>query len=231
MALLGSLLVRDESVGGAWARAGATRPFIAAVLDGLGGHQGGDQASARVARRLATSVGRWALDVTAAELGEGMRGALGDARRELAEAGARDEGMAGAGTTCTALLVADSAFVLVHVGDSRCYRRRDGVWKQMTSDHALVVPDASGARVARLTHAVGGGVGELPNDLVTDLTGMCFPGDVYLLVTDGVVAAVGNDAELEPVLDAHDAQGVLDRALARGDAPDNATAVRLEIIE
>jgi serine/threonine protein phosphatase PrpC len=53
---------------------------------------------------------------------------------------------------------------------------------------------------------------------------------VYLLVTDGVRAAVGNDAALEALLEAPDAQGVLDLALAGG-GPDNATAVRLELTE
>lgn len=230
IAVLGARTVRDEVASMTWDLAGSARPFLAGVLDGLGGHQGGDQASARVAARLVATVGRWALDAPAADLAAGLTEALGDARRELEELGRLDPALAGAGTTCTALLVSARAFMLLHVGDTRCYRRRDGLWKVLTADHAVLLPDGSGRLVGRLTHAVGAGVPSLPADLVTDLTDKCWPGDVYLLITDGVLAGAGSEAALEIALDAADAEGVLDLALAHG-GPDNATAVRLEILE
>jgi len=230
MAVLATQLVRDGSASATWQCDSATRPFLAAVLDGLGGHQGGDQASAQVAARLAATVGRWALDCSSADLADGLRESSGDARRALEEGGRLDTTLAGAGTTCTALVVSASAFVLLHVGDTRCYRRRDGLWKQLTNDHAVVLPDGAGPPVARLTHAIGAGVPMLPNDLIADLTDLCWPGDVYLLVSDGVLAAVGSETAPDDVFDAPDAQAVLDRALAHGHGPDNATAVRLEIV-
>ncbi len=230
IAVLGTRTVRNDAAAMPWALADATRPFLAGVLDGLGGHQGGDHASARVATRLAATVGRWALDVTAADLAAGLTEALGDARRELEEVGRLDPGLAGAGTTCTALVITARAFVLLHVGDTRCYRRRDGLWKVLTTDHAVAFPDGSGQLVPRLTHAVGAGVPALPAELVTDLTDKCWPGDVYLLITDGVLAASGSETALETALEAPDAKGVLDMALAHG-GPDNATAVRLEILQ
>jgi serine/threonine protein phosphatase PrpC len=90
------------------------------------------------------------------------------------------------------------------------------------------MPDGSGQRVSRLMYAVGADLPELPPDLVEDLSEKCFPGDVYLLVTDGVMAAAGSQAALEAAFDAPDAKGVVDLALANG-GPDNATAVRLEL--
>ncbi len=230
IAVLGTETVRDRAASVSWNVTSAGRPFLAGVLDGLGGHQGGDHASARVATRLAATVGRWALDVTAADLAAGLTEALGDARRELEELGRLDPALAGAGTTCTALVVTAAAFVLLHVGDTRCYRRRDGLWKVLTTEHAVFLPDGSGRLVGRLTHAVGAGVPALPAELVTDLTDKCWAGDVFLLVTDGVFAAAGDDTALEVALDAPDAAGVLELALKNG-GPDNATAVRLEIFE
>jgi protein phosphatase len=229
IAVLGAVTIRDDAAAMTWDLDAATRPFLAGVLDGLGGHQGGDEASARVAARLAAAAGRWALDSPAADLAAGLTEALGDGRRELEEAGRLDPGLAGAGTTCTALVVSARAFVLLHVGDTRCYRRRDGLWKVLTTDHAVLVPDGTGGLVGRLTHAVGAGVPALPTELITDLTDKCWPGDVYLLITDGVIAAAGGEAALEAALEAPDAQGVLDRVLTNG-GPDNATAVRLEIL-
>jgi PPM family protein phosphatase len=229
MAVLGGRCVRDGASQAEWQREGAARPFLAAVLDGLGGHQSGDKASARVAERLAATAWRWAPDCSAEELTTGLTEALIDAHRELNDLGRLDQTLAGSGTTCTAMLVAANALLLVHVGDTRCYRRRDGVWKLLTVDHVVLLPDGSGQAIPRLTFAVGADLPMLPPDLVTDLSEMSFPGDVYLLVTDGVVNASGSEQALEAALEATDAAGVLERALAQG-GPDNATAVRLELI-
>jgi protein phosphatase len=230
MAVLGGRCVRDGAAEAEWEREGAARPFLAAVLDGLGGHQGGDQASARVAERLAATAWRWSAGCSAVDLAAGLAETLTDAHRELSELVRQDPSRGGCGTTCTALLAAADAFLLLHVGDTRCYRRRDGVWKLLTQDHALVIPDGSGKGIPRLIYAVGADLPELPPDLVEDLTEKCWPGDVYVLVTDGVLAAAGSDTALEAALEAPDARGMLDVALANG-GPDNATAVRLELFE
>jgi protein phosphatase len=230
MAVLGGACVRDGASETTWDREGAAGPFLAAVLDGLGGHEGGDQASARVAERLAATVGRWSAGCSAVDLAAGLTETLTNAHRELSEMRRERPSRAGCGTTCTALLTGRDAFLLLHVGDTRCYRRRDGVWKLLTQDHAVVIPDGSGAGIPRLIYAVGADLPELPSDPVEDLTEKCWPGDVYVLLTDGVLAAAGSDTALEAALEAPDARGVLDLVLANG-GPDNATAVRLEVVE
>jgi protein phosphatase len=229
VAVLGDQCLRDVAASAEWP-AGEPRPFLAAVLDGMGGHQAGAEASALVAARLSGAAHRWWAGCSAAELSLGLRQVLANAHRELEFMSRTVPGYAACGTTCTALLVAPQALLLAHVGDSRCYRRRAGLWKQLTQDHAIVQKDAEGSLVSRLIHAVGGGRPELPPDLTTDLTDMCFPGDVFLLVTDGVLAAAGDEAAAEQIFEAPDARGVLDLALAKG-APDNATVVRLEFLE
>jgi protein phosphatase len=229
MAVLGGRCVRDGSYATEWVRQGATRPFLAGVLDGLGGHQGGDQASALVAERLASTVWRWWAGCSAQELSDGLVQTLTDAHRELAELGREDPAKAGCGTTCTALVASVEALVLLHVGDSRCYRRRDGLWKQMSQDHSVAMPDGTGQRITRLIYAVGADLPELPPDMVEDFTAKCFPGDVYLLLSDGVLAAAGEE-RFEAACNAPTAEAVVELALANG-GPDNATAVRLELAE
>ncbi len=56
IAVIGDRTVRNDAAIETWDRAAAARPFVAGVLDGLGGHQGGDEASARVAARLMHAV-------------------------------------------------------------------------------------------------------------------------------------------------------------------------------
>ncbi len=229
IAILGDVTVRDSSTQAEWSASELRRPFLAAVLDGLGGHQGGAEASGRVAARLATSVSRWAVDCSPASLRDGLVQCIADAHRELNDAGQRDPTKAGMGTTCTALLFAPNVVLLAHVGDSRCYRKRDGLWKQISHDHSILVTNGAGPSVSRLTCAVGASLPDLPSEPIADLTDVTFAGDVYLLVTDGVLAAAGGDDMLDTVFDAPDAAQLLEHALMHG-GPDNATAVRLEVV-
>lgn len=46
--------------------------------------------------------------------------------------------LAGMGTTCTALLIDGDRIEMAHIGDSRAYRLRDGVFEQVTTDHTFV---------------------------------------------------------------------------------------------
>jgi serine/threonine protein phosphatase PrpC len=99
----------------------------------------------------------------------------------------------------------------------------------MTLDQVVTQRDVQGQPISRLAYAVGAGLRDLPPELVEDLTEKCFAGDVYVLVTDGVTGAAGSDEALTAALEAPDASGLLDLALAQG-GPDNATAVRLELL-
>ena len=229
MAILGDVTVRDGNAQAEWFTADLRRPFLAAVLDGLGGHNGGAEASARVAARLAVSASRWAPDCSADALRAALIECVADAHRELNDTGQRDASRAGMGTTCTALLFAPVGVLLTHIGDSRCYRRRDGLWKLLTEDHAVSVASGPGNSVSRLTFAIGAALGELPSEPVSEITAVTFAGDAYLLVTDGVIAAAGDETLLETAFDASDAAALLDQVLQHG-GPDNATAVLLEIV-
>lgn len=228
MAVLGGRCVRDASLATEWIRSEAARPFLGAVLDGLGGHQGGDQASAVAGERLASTVWEWPADATVAELREGLEHLAEVMHEELGRLGEEDVERAGCGTTCTAVAVSTVAMAILHIGDSRCYRRREGVWVQLSEDHAIVIPDGQGGKISRLIYALGADLPELPPDLSDDLTDRCQAGDVFLLITDGVLAATGTDERLLEAFEAPTAQEVLERALASGNVPDNVTAVRIE---
>ena len=50
----------------------------------------------------------------------------------------RDPKLRGMGTTLVAILAVDDGVLIAHVGDSRCYRLRDGNFEQLTEDHSLL---------------------------------------------------------------------------------------------
>ena len=108
-------------------------PPLYAVADGMGGHRGGDVASAL------------ALDTLAAEGRSGSRAEpkrlaerIQEANRAVFDRALEDRSVAGMGTTITAAIVEESVIHLGHVGDSRAYLLRAGTLRRLTEDHTLV---------------------------------------------------------------------------------------------
>ncbi|MFE0752511.1 PP2C family protein-serine/threonine phosphatase [Inquilinus sp. NPDC058860] len=197
-----------------------------AVADGMGGHLRGDHASRMIMEALAQ--GHVQI--------EEIRARLTTAHRALvAEATGLGDG-AVIGATVVVLVVRDGRFTCLWAGDSRLYRLRDGVLRQITRDHSYVqrlidngslTPEEGrrhpGANV--ITRAVGA-TGPLELDMAQ---GDSRPGDVYLLCSDGLTNVVA-DAEIADRLAALPCEeasaALLDLALARG-APDNVTLIVL----
>jgi len=106
-----------------------------AVADGMGGHLGGEVASATALEVLQENFG----EATTNSLLEAVR----RANAKVWDKGKLDESLHGMGTTLTAVArVTDEenndVLTLVHVGDSRGYLFRDGALSQITDDHSLV---------------------------------------------------------------------------------------------
>ncbi|MFJ7246392.1 PP2C family protein-serine/threonine phosphatase [Kitasatospora sp. NPDC098652] len=90
-------------------------PCVVAVTDGLGGHPGGEVASALVARRLAAAGG--GLDGE-----EAVREELQECNRAVYAAAAGEPELAAMGTTVAGLVLLPDRAVVFNVGDSRVYR-------------------------------------------------------------------------------------------------------------
>jgi protein phosphatase len=102
---------------------------LVAVADGMGGHRGGEVASAAAldALRIAFAAG--------ASIG----GAVAAANEIVYEQSVADRNLRGMGTTMTAgALGSDGILRLGHVGDSRAYLAREGAFDRVTTDHSLV---------------------------------------------------------------------------------------------
>src|SRR5207245_2249775 len=103
---------------------------VAAVADGMGGHPGGEVASAvAVALVQAAFTGR-SLD----ELEAGVRAA----NRAIWDRAGASPALEGMGTTiCAAGLTGDGTLAVVNVGDSRAYVLRNDSLTQLTDDHSV----------------------------------------------------------------------------------------------
>lgn len=106
------------------------------------------------------------------------------------------------GMGCTAELIAffDEGFVLGHIGDSRTYRVREGSLKQLTKDHSLVqdqidhgilTPDQ--ARDHSLKNVIFRAAGAEENLALDLINGKIYPGDLFLLCSDGLTDMIEDD--------------------------------------
>src|SRR5262245_23057834 len=133
-----SLIDETDSV-----RAGGTEAVLLAVADGIGGHVGGDMASAVVLDSLlhyTALVMPWFGRERDAEarIGAELSAAVRNCQDRLLDVARRLELAAGQpGTTLTAAYLTGQALLVLHVGDSRCYRLRDGGLQRLTRDHTL----------------------------------------------------------------------------------------------
>lgn len=107
------------------------------VSDGMGGHRGGETASATAVQEITERVRKgeqrkgWNADVVIEE-------ALISANHAIYQKAIDRPELQGMGTTTTALLFKDNHLSIGHVGDSRCYfLRPEAIW-QATRDHSLV---------------------------------------------------------------------------------------------
>lgn len=106
---------------------------LAVLADGMGGHVGGDVASASTVLDLAP------LDAVGYEdPATVLPDEIQNANLILNELVHANPKLAGMGTTCTAGLLAGTTLHIAHIGDSRAYRLADGEFSQVTTDHTFV---------------------------------------------------------------------------------------------
>jgi len=203
---------------------------LAAVADGMGGHPGGEVASAvAIALTQAAFTGR-SLDE--------LQAAVRAANRAIWDRASA--GLEGMGTTiCAAGLTEDGNLAVVNVGDSRAYVFRNGSLTQLTQDHSVTAEAVRRGELSEhealdhphrsvLTRALG-----VAPDVELDSTAhSAIEGDRLLLCTDGLFNEVPND-EIASIMAATGdiqttADGLVELALSRG-GRDNISVVLGEI--
>ncbi|RWZ52632.1 Stp1/IreP family PP2C-type Ser/Thr phosphatase [Labedella phragmitis] len=209
------------------------------VADGMGGHAGGDVASAIALQRILKADTEYS---TIEEAQSALQSAIAAANGELAETVFEHPELTGMGTTVDAISIVGDQVVIAHIGDSRIYLYRDGELSQITTDHTFVqrlvdsgriTPDE--ARVHPRRSVLMRVLGDVDSAPEVDTFAMTTkPGDRWLLCSDGLSDFV-DDADIEKILaERVSAKATGDRlvklTLDHG-APDNVTAVILDIGE
>jgi serine/threonine protein phosphatase PrpC len=199
-----------------------------AVADGMGGHEGGEWASSQLVEELDGAELPKDFDQAREAIAEAIRKAN---RTVLAEARKRGKQM---GSTIVALLVHDERYAIVWVGDSRAYLLRDGELIQLSRDHTQVqemvdrgIMRAKDAVNHPMGHILSRAVGVRDEVQIDQVAGEVFPGDVFLLCSDGLHGYV-DEKEIARLLARGSPERVSEELVEltlQNGAPDNVTVI------
>jgi protein phosphatase len=207
------------------------------VADGMGGHAGGDVASAIAAKRVADADQEYA---TPEDAEYALQSALIAANSLLAETVFEHSELTGMGTTVSGVLRVGNSVVLAHIGDSRIYLFRDGELTQMSADHTFVQRLVDSGRITAEEAAVHprrsvlmrvlGDVDAAPE--IDTAIHEVKAGDRWVLCSDGLSSYVSEDKIASILQTVRTAQGAADRLVKESldhGAPDNVTVVITDI--
>jgi PPM family protein phosphatase len=182
---------------------------LAVVADGMGGHQGG-----KVASTIAVEAVRdWYFNHPDLDPHDALRSAFQDAHAAIQEYSRQHPGLAGMGTTCTAVAILDNQLHYGHVGDSRLYLIRGGNISQITQDHSqvarlvqdgLITPEEAAVHPQRNVLTAAMGIDPAAADF-SESPLLLHSDDILLICSDGLHGLVSdqemltNATSLDPV--------------------------------
>ncbi|MGJ5591105.1 protein phosphatase 2C domain-containing protein [Micrococcus lylae] len=210
---------------------------LVVLADGMGGHVGGDVASASAVLDLAP-LDATGYDDPATVLPDEIQNA-NLVLNELVHANPK---LAGMGTTCTAGLLAGDTLYMAHIGDSRAYRLRDGEFEQITRDHTFVQRLVEEGRLSKeeaehhpnknVLMRVLGDVDASPELDVFEVP--VTVGERWLFCSDGLTDVVTVPTIKQTVEQAETLEDAVDELVdltLKGGAHDNVTVIVFEVAE
>ena len=203
-----------------------------AVADGMGGHRGGDIASAMAVAGLKEQLGGHK------PAPERIRRCYAALSRQIFERQRQDAALTGMGTTLSMLWLDKDRVLLGHVGDSRIYLLREGLMRQISLDHSLVgellragTLDEAGARSYPYRNVITRALGSQASVRCDTLEEERLAGDRWLICSDGLNEQL-DDLAIKKLLMKKDleqaAEGLLQAALNDG-GRDNISVIVVEI--
>lgn len=212
------------------------RGHLFIVADGMGAHAAGELASRMATEQIALNYFR----NPTGDAVDALRAAVHQSNNEIYQRGQQNPEFHNMGTTASTLALLPEGAVVAHVGDSRIYRLRKGVFEQLTFDHSLVWEMEASGQVHPnstlgqsipknvITRSLG------PNaEVLVDIEGPfeVQKGDRFLLCSDGLSGQV-DDTEMATLVDCLPedlaTRVLVDLANLRG-GPDNSTVIIVRV--
>lgn len=190
MAYVAGKLVRDGKTNGE-VNLSVDNPVVAfAVADGMGGYEGGEVASEIVCRSFGSFIKK-RLPEDDGETIEAIKKWAIDANNLVLETGKLRPELSEMGTTFVGMIIVENSLFMINIGDSRCYRLRNGILKQISTDHSERERTGNPDTPSNLIYNF---LGNYPEEFFSDIS-IYEPiaGDSYLLCSDGLSDLIGDE--------------------------------------
>ncbi len=199
--------------------------FYLLVADGMGGHENGEEASSFALDEIKEQLVMHQVQPDSFEddIREAARYIAFKLNRAAADRGQQKP----MGCTLSGVIWHYGRIWLLNAGDSRTYRFREGILRQLTTDETErgLTGDPEGSKL--LLNCLGGGCeGRLTVD---DLEGKLLPGDILLVCSDGLTDMVP-DEEIETALGEGAGAGDLYCMACEGGGMDNTSIILAKIL-
>lgn len=212
---------------------------LIAVADGMGGHAGGEVASAiaiSAIEKLLPVINDAAVDINSRE--DLFLNITHEIDLQILAKSKEVPELSGMGTTLTALSIFDNNVELLHIGDSRCYRYRDNKLEQLSYDHTVMQELLDQGRLtpeeiinhpqrSLLTQALMGDSGITPILISYEIKS----GDQFLICSDGLTNVL-SEYEISKIITANSNEklvsSLINEVKEKG-APDNITVIWAQI--
>jgi len=195
---------------------------LAVLADGMGGHKGGEVASALAVNSILNDLPAELERCKNLDIDENVSGysyqsiaiknSIEKANSVIFEAASKQLQYEGMGTTIVVTMFYDNRLTVAHVGDSRMYRLRDHEMEQLTTDHTLLqelidrgfyTPEEAAKSLNKnlVTRALG-----IEETVKIDIgEEIVLPKDIYLLCSDGLTDMV-DDRRIHMILEENKSQ-------------------------
>jgi len=195
---------------------------LAVLADGMGGHKGGEVASALAVNSILNDLPAELERCKNLDIDENVSGysfhsiaiknSIEKANSVIFDAASKQLQYEGMGTTIVVTMFYDNRLTVAHVGDSRMYRLRDHEMEQITTDHTLLqelidrgfyTPEEAAKSLNKnlVTRALG-----IEATVKIDISEeIVLPKDIYLLCSDGLTDMV-DDRRIHMILEENKSQ-------------------------
>lgn len=177
---------------------------LLAVADGMGGHNGGEEASRAVidtCNQIITTLAKEEIDDS--DLKRYLSEIFDQCQEKIKEIVIENPELTGMGTTLTCVLIHGDNYVWGNIGDSRVYHFNGSILKQLTVDHSYMheyieefgndVPDYVKAHSNIITRSISGG-DDKPDIFPQGYNFETLEWDQgFLLCSDGLILDKSND--------------------------------------
>ena len=214
---------------------------LIAVADGMGGHAGGEVASAiaiNALEKLLPVITDQSVDTASAE--DLFLNITHEIDSQILEKSKQLPELSGMGTTLTALAIFENNVELLHIGDSRCYRYRDNKLEQLSYDHTVMQELLDQGRLSPdevinhpqrslLTQALMGDSGIDPILVSYEIK----KGDQFLICSDGLTNVL-SEYEIVKIIESNQVDEIVAALIAEvklKGAPDNITIIWSQIVD